>query len=326
MSAVEMSRTDNGRKPRGGRFLSGRPVFALLFLVLIIAISSGCGRKVYSNSGSGETELLARLGVYPDAAAEKVNDGIDRFNSVLALQKLLGAGDETRAADYFRSISYTGSVDFFIDADGTRAEPGDGLSASQAYGMCLKALGYIDGQIEQGQSVDSIAAAAGFGTVNGSGLLTGDKMTYGSFAIILHELMFLKPRGAGDAVYRVTALMDKKFSDLLEYNGLYDDVPAELCPVFKKGYYSEGSFYAAVASEKREWGASYVSVSETDLSDYMLLLESDGWIREGKYSSETEAGTAIILYYKAEASAPDGEMGLVLKYNAAGTLRWVLMA
>lgn len=321
-----MSRTDNYRMPREGRSLPGRPLFVLLFLVLAVAIFAGCGRKVYSNSGSSETALLTRLGVYPDGAAEKVNDGIDRFNSVLALQRLLGAGDETRAADYFRSISYTGSVDFFIDADGTRAEPGDDLSASQAYGMCLKALGYIDAQEAQGQPVENIAAAAGFGTVNGSGLVNGNKMTYGSFAIILHELMFLKPRGAGDAVYRVTALMDSSFSDLLEYNGLYDDVPAELCPVFKKGFYSEGSFYAAVAPEKREWGASYVSVTEADLSDYTLLLESDGWIREGQYSSETEAGTVIILYYKAEASAPDGEMGLVLKYNAAGALRWVLMA
>ena len=321
-----MSRTENDRKPHRCRYLLRRPLSVLLFLFFAALVFAGCGRKVYSNSGSDETALLSRLGVYPDGTADKVNDGIDRFNSVLALQRLLGAGDETRAADYFRSISYTGSVDFFIDADGTRAEPDDGLSASQAYGMCLKALGYIDGQEAQGQSIESIAAGAGFGTVNSSGLVSGNKLTYGSFALILHELLFLKPRGSEDAVYRVTALMDKSFSDLLEYNGLYDDVPAELCPVFKKGNYAEGSFYAAVASEKREWGASYVNVTEEDISDYTLLLESDGWIREGKYSSETEAGTVIILYYKAEASAPDGEMGLALKYNAGGTLRWDLMA
>ena len=288
----------------------------------------GCNREVRSETGLDDLNCMIRLGVFPAGTEDSVNENITRFDAVLALEKLLGAGSENRTADYFRSIYYTKSVDFFVDAaGGAQAAPEDNVSAAQAYGMCLKALGYGERIDAEGAgAVGNIALEAGFGSGSGSELLSGNKITYGTYSVILSELLLLRTENTKEPVYRILAMMDSSFSDLLEYNGLYDDIPEELCPWFSFGIYVPGSFSAAVSTGRREWNASYSNITKDDLTAYAAYLESEGWTLEGRYASETEEGTVITLYYKEEPSSPDGEMGLVLKTNAQGILSWNLMA
>ena len=319
--ALDMSRTG----PLKGSIVC-TAVMILCFFVFSLFFT-GCSREVRSETGPDDLNCLIRLGVFPAGTDGSADDNITRFDAVLALQKLLGAGSENRTADYFRSIYYTKSVDFFVDAGGAQAAPEDNVSADQAYGMCLKALGYgerIDA--EGAESIANIAQEVGFGFRSGSGLFSGKKITYGTYSVILSELMLIRTENTKEPVYRILAMMDSSFSDLLEYNGLYDDIPEELCPLFSYGIYVPGSFSAAVSTDKREWTASYSQITDEDISAYAAVLESEGWILEGRYSSETEAGTMITLYYKEEPSAPDGEMGLVLKTTAQGTISWNLMA
>ena len=247
----------------------------MLLLCIAVALTGCTRRKVYSNTGKDELDCFVRLGVFPAGSGDALNDQIRRFDAVLALQRLLGSGDEMRIADYFRTISYSGTVDFFEDASGAAAASGDAVSATQAYTMCLKALGYGPELKEGGESsVTALASQAGFGSGDGSGsgLLSGNKITYGTYALILRELMLLRPEGNAEAVYRITAMMDSSYSDLLEYNGLYDDIPEELCPLFSYGRYGPGSFSAAVSEGKREWTSWYIRVLEADLDSYAELL------------------------------------------------------
>ena len=303
---------------RGQRFRAAAAAVLLPALILaFLCLAAGCHRgesKVYSDAGKNELERFVRLGVFPAGTESKVSDNITRFDAVLALERLIGAGDELRAADYFRQLATGDSVDFFADPDGSTAETDGTVSAAQAYYMCLKALA---------QPAGTSAEAAGFGYY--AGIIDSGKLTYGSYSLILSELLGLRPAGSAEPVYRITAAMDSEFFQLLKRNGLYDDVPAELAPVFSAGYYVPDSFTAAIA-ESSEWSAQYSNVSADALTEYMTALEAGGWILEGRYVPESEPETTLYLYYKANGSAPDGEMGLVLRSTPEGLLTWALMA
>lgn len=270
--------------------------------------------------------MFVRLGVFDPGTDEKINGEITRFDAALFLERLLGASDESRAADYFRTVNVSGTVDFMTDPDGSAANAEDGLGAAQAYAVCLQALDYFTESRERFSDRDAfyaLAKEAGFG--NGSVLFEDERITVGQFALILRELLLCVPKGGTAPVYRILAYLDSGFKKLLTANGFYDDVPEELCPRFSFGRYVPGSFFSAVSDAKSEWSASY-SITGDAGERYGLLLEKNGWILEGRYSSETEPGTEIWLYYKANESAPDGEMGLVLKLSADGILSWNLLA
>ncbi len=307
------------RRGRRGYRCNGTVLTAvLLSLALLLCGLAGCHRggdsKVYSDAGKTELERFVRLGVFPAGTGAKVSDNITRLDAVLALEKLIGAGDELRAADYIRQLGPELSVDFFADPDGTDANMDSTVSAAQAYFMCLKALNY---------PADTAPEAAGFGYY--AGTLDSGKLTYGSYSLILSELLGLRPAGTDAPVYRITAAMDSGYLKLLKNNGLYDDIPAELVPVFSAGYYVPDSFSSASASGS-EWTARYAKVNAEALEAYFTELEAGGWILEGRYLPESEPDTTMYLYYKANSSAPDGEMGLVLKLTPDGMLTWALMA
>ena len=313
-------RPDNNSSARGRR-IPCRIASALLTLaVLLISVFAfgGCGRsgenKVFSDAGKAELERFVRLGVFPAGTDAKVSDNITRFDAVLALERLLGAGDELRAADYFRQLAPEGSIDLFEDPDGSSADAESAVSAAQAYHMCLKALG-LPG--------DTAPETAGFGYY--AGTVDGDKLTYGSYSLILSELLGLRPEGSAEPVYRITAAMDSAFLKLLRNNGLYDDIPEELAPVFGAGYYVPDSF-AAVNAAYSEWSAQYSKVSAEALEAYIDRIEAEGWIPEGQYTPESEPDTKMYLYYQPNSDAPDGEMGLVLRLTPEGMLTWALLA
>lgn len=293
-------------------------VLLLLSTLMLCGCFAGCHRGaesiVHSDAGKTELERFVRLGVFPAGTGEKVADNISRLDAVLALERLIGAGDELRAADYIRQLGPELSVDFFTDPDGSAAETDSNVSAAQAYGMCLKALNY---------PADTAPEAAGFGYY--AGLVDGSKLTYGSYALILTELLGLRPAGTDTPVYRITAAMDSEYFKLLKNNGLYDDIPDDLAPVFNAGFYVPDSF-SAVSAASSEWTARYAKVPAEALNAYLAQLEAGGWILEGRYLPESEPETIMYLYYKANSSAPDGEMGLVLKLTPDGVLTWALMA
>ncbi len=305
--------------------------FGLLSVMLIILcffmLITGCGRKVYSDAGKEELERFVRLGIFPAGTGSEVNEQINRLNAVLALEKLIGAGSEDRTGDYFRSIYHSESIDFFANANGTKAGPDDNVSAAEAYEMCLKTLGYSK-DIDTGtpETVNSISKSAGFGRLSGNGLIKSSKITYGEYSLILSDLMMLRVKDTGEPVYRILAMMDSSFSDLLKYNGLYDDIPVSLCPAFDFGIYVPGSFSSAVSNERREWAASYADTADEDVAAYRTLLENNGWILEGQYVTEDDAPSTILLFYKEEASSADGEAAVVLKISADGTVLWQLLA
>ncbi len=299
----------------------------MLFVLLVSMVScnSGSPAAVYSDTGKTETELMVRLGIYSSVTGADVNAKISRFDAALSLEKLTGAGNENRAADFFRMISYPGTVDLMTDPDGRQAEAEEKVSSYQAYSMCLKALGYGEAaaQVENADGLYELASNTGFG--KGSGIIKTNELTVGEYAVILSEFAVLRPNNATDAVYRILSTMDPDYCLLLKNNGLYDDVPLSLCPAFNYGIYVTGSFSEAAYDDKSEWTASYYATEE-EVSVYEELLRGSGWAKEGQYSSETEPGTVILLYYKAIETAHDGEAGIVLKYSADGLLSWNLLA
>jgi hypothetical protein len=314
----------------GGATAASRSLcaFAALVLLFCVVLSClyGCGTSVvHSDTGKDESDLMVRLGVYSSVLGSDVNAEITRFDAALALEKLLGAGNENRMADYFRSLSFSQTVDLMTDPNGKQADAGDKVSGYAAYGMCLKALGYA--AVSSGNygenAVYDLASSAGFGA--SGGLLKAKKLKVGEFAVILSELTVLKPEGRSEAVYRVAADLDPDFFELLKNNGLYDDVPENYCPRFNAGRYVPGSFSYAAYDDRKEWTASYVT-DEEGLALYKAALADAGWTLEGQYSSETEPGTVIMLYYKTTDLSSDGEAGIVLKYGANGLLSWNLLA
>ena len=326
----------SGRKglSRRKRPLSAFRAAALLFasaVTLLAFALSGCSGKALSVTGAEETALFVRLGVYDPGTEADYNSEIRRFDAVLALERLLGAGDEIRAADYFRLFPVGTTVDFFADAGGVTAKADDNVSAVQAYGMCLKALGLAAGTSGDAAGADSavMSAAAGAGFGFSSGVINDKKLTVGAFSVILSEFMMLRPSGESVPVYRLLAASDPDFMRLLLNNGCYDDVPQDIAPRFGGGYYKTGSFMSASGNGKKEWTAGYVKVSQPEIDEYIAKLESSGWVREGKYTAEpsegNDSGDVIYLYYKTDADAFEGETGLAMRYGN-GELRWSVMS
>jgi len=311
-------------------------VLAAVIAVCALAAVAGCSRnKVHSDAGKTELETLTRLGIIDPENVPELEAEVTAYGLAGALERLTGAGDPTRAADYFRNFTLTYDVDFYKAPSGTVLEPEAKISAADLYTACLQVLVYdpftayssTDGTtgLTGAEAVLALAQAAGFGYF--SDVQAADTVTYGKLALTLYELLLLRTSGSDRTVYMWLGDLDSSFRSLLLNNGLYDEIPETLAPRVAAGMYLPGTFLAAVKSGAgSEWQATYVKVSEAEKTAYFTLLEAEGWTLETRLASETESGTTVSLYYKAYEQGTDGEMGLTVKYSADGTLNWYLMA
>ena len=325
------------RNVRSRFFSAVFAALAVLAAFCVLSFAAGCVRReVHSDAGITELETLTRLGIVDPKNVPEPDAEVTAYGLADALERLAGAGDHYRAADYFRNFTLNYDVDFYRAPSGLILEPEAEISAAELYSACLQVLGYdpfaaYAGSVETGgtagreEAVLELAKSAGFGYF--SEVQAGKTVNYRKLALTLYELLLLRTEGSERTVYMWLGDLDSGFRSLLVNNGLYDELPTELVPRINGGMYLPGTFLAAVKSGAgSEWQASYVNVSGSQLTAYFALLEADGWTLETRLEQSSEPAALIYLYYKAYAAGTDGEMGLTVKYSADGTLNWYLMA
>lgn len=271
-----------------------------------------------SDTGREQAAILKRLGILSKSDPAFLGRTLTRGTAEETVLKLLGCGDAAQAADFYHYVKLQ-EVPVFHAADADAA-----LRDVDGYRFLLETLGYPEKQIGAADA-DALKTAedAGFGFLiavrNGSLPLTN-----GKFTVMLYEMLFLRPNGTGFPVYRILANLNSDFAARLKQNGLLDEIPEDLVPLFNDGIYRKDSFAVLPgAADSCEWVCTYDRVSDSYLAQYLELLQKNGWNSEGTYAFEGERTAEAQVLWKPDGT---GELGLVLKYYSDAVLDWALFS
>ncbi len=319
------------------KYLRKIATFCLVVTVIASAFISHFRVNSYS-VGYEEAILLGRLGIFTG-----YEEGIDdtQFRdfletkakmgtAVISFKRMQGAynidgvdGQLLNEDEMYLYYKYL-NIDAVPDLMPAGAKADDPISSEQAYAMAALALGYVEE--EPAVTAEPIS-----------------ELTNGELACIIYETFYAVPNGADIQVYRIRANINSDFKRLLLENGLYDDIPQEFVPIFVNGIYSQNTFFAFLGENKEgtkpknEWGAKYVLVSDTEASDYIELLKTNGYKMDSQYKleQENEIGDVyeyvVTLLYKTVEYDFKGEIidmtaYCVLKYDIENeVLEWNLL-
>lgn len=296
-----------------------RKVFICILLLVVITVTGISSSSVLKAENNYAVEILKKLYLYSAPNSDEDISYFDCALMVLAcrdLQKtVLGTSGDSlitfsgsltndQAAsvrDFFYSNEEYGMKKYFRGS--VSALPPtfqktqiltseSSVSAPVVYRTVLVCLGYVPGEDFKDTDEDAISFASKQG-FNSDFMISGNSVSYSQFAEVIYEALFINVKG-GDTLLKKLAAENASIKTAAENLGMFDTVSTSL-PEFTGGSMVAGS-YKEINGEYTECEVTYSKVTASNVSQYLTLLKSKGWLSLTSYRKSTSSGKSEYHY------------------------------